>query len=182
MRSRSTVHTKATFVVADSEAKRLYGSQWKTERALGTEGTTRSQYVVVASWKLSSGTVVHGVLKMNVKQGTPPPLDADGNILHHGRHTESYMADRADVATKSYVPEQEDVAVANQSTPRLEVFHKQRAVHYPESVLIHEQECKRSQHQSFINDLLPTKTWRDNCGDGTIVAQRTEWCPRKALD
>lgn len=92
------------------------------------------------------------------------------------------MADKADVVTKADGPEQEDIAFANQSTPRLEPLREHRAFQYSESVLVHEQEWKRSQDQSFINGSLPTKTWRVNCADGTIVAQGTEWRPHKALD
>ena len=50
------------------------------------------------------------------------------------------MADTAGVVTKSDVPEQEDVAGANQSTPHLEPLHEKRAVQYSESVLVTEQE------------------------------------------
>ena len=187
----STVYTKAKFVVADSEAKRLYGSAWKFKLVIGTvqrvevkRSSARAQYVVVASWQLSSGSIVNGVLKRNVKYGTPIPLDIDRTILHHGRYTNSDIADTTEeTGTKNNSSVQATPCLPDTSQfPPARVLSPSSQEAAPTAITVHGKRWKEGTDDRFINGALPAKEWRLISTDGTVVANGTEWLPRKAID
>ena len=160
----STVYTKAKLVVADSEAKRLYGSAWKFKLVVGTvqhvevkRSSARVQYVVVASWQLSSGAIVNGVLKRNVKYGTPIPLDMAGIILHHARHTDSGIADNTGETGTNNIPSVQPTLFLPDTShfPPARVLSSSSQEAAPTAITVHGQRWKEGTDDRFINGALP---------------------------
>ena len=142
------------------------------------------QYVVVASWQLSSGAIVNGVLKRNVKYGTPIPLDIDGTILHHGRHIDSDIADTTEeTGTNNNASVQPTPCLPDTSHfPFARVLSSSSQEAAPTAITVHRQRWKEGIDDRFINGALPAKEWRVISTDGTVVANHTEWLPGKAID
>ena len=51
----------------------------------------------------------------------------------------------------------------------------------PTAITVHGQRWKEGTDDRFINGALPGKEWRVISTDGTVVANGTEWLPRKAI-
>lgn len=86
---------EAAYIVSVSDFKRLFGSQWKHKRVIGTvmraesrKGSKVIQRVFGATWEILSRKFYKGILLRNVVIGKPLPRDSNGNILHHGRYEE----------------------------------------------------------------------------------------------